>query len=163
MVSDWFIYRHVEGVSLNEKFTRPSFLTKPLELKSTKWTARKLTRANRFILLFREIPFSLLYHLLCQGGKPSGDVWEWKNSIKIVRLGCYGKHVKIQRRIFFLVRIINRLAVLNRESKQLERLQNTYLCEYIHIYIFLPFNRRSEGQKYWKFPTNPFLKNNHCL
>ena len=28
MVSDWFIYRHVEGVPLNKKFTRPSFLSK---------------------------------------------------------------------------------------------------------------------------------------
>ena len=68
--------------------------------------------------------------------------------------------------LFFLVRITNRLAVLNRESKQLEKLQNTYLSEYTYIYIyiyFLPFNRRSEGQKYWKFPTNPFLENNHCL
>ena len=91
----WFIYRHVEGVPLNKKFTRPSFLTKPLELKSTKWNARKLTRANRVILLFRKIQFSILYHFLCQGGKPSGDVWEWKNSIKIARLGCYGKHVRI--------------------------------------------------------------------
>ena len=121
MVSDWFIYRHVEGVPLNKKFTRPSFLTKPLDLKSTKWNARKLTRANRVILLFRKIQFSILYHFLCQGGKPSGDVWVWKNSIKIARLGCYGKHVRIQRRIFFLVRIINRLAGLNRESKQLKK------------------------------------------
>ena len=140
MVSDWFIYRHVEGLPLNEKFTRPSFLTKPLELKSTKWNARTLTRANRVILLFRKIQFSILYHFLCQGGKPSGDVCEWKNSIKIAGLGCYGKHVRIQRRIFFLVRIINRRAGLNRESKQLEKLQNTYLSEYIHLY-FLPFNR----------------------
>ena len=59
-----------------------------------------------------------------------------KNSIKIARLGCYGKHVRILRNFFFLVRIINRLAGLNRESKQLEKLQNTYLSEYIYLYFF---------------------------
>ena len=39
--------------------------------------------------------------------------------------------------LFFLVRITNRLAVLNRESKQLEKLQNTYLSEYTYIYIYI--------------------------
>ena len=40
--------------------------------------------------------------------------------------------------LFFLVRITNRLTGLNRESKQLKKLQNTYLSEYV---FFLPFNR----------------------
>ena len=132
---------------LNKKFTTPSFLTKP-EMHGSLHAQTDL-----FYCLEK---FGLLYHFLYQRGKPSG-VWGWKNCIKIARLGYQVNTLGYNAELFFLVRIINRLAGLNRAVKTTKEITK-YAS---HWMFFIPFNHyRSEVLK---ISTNPFLKNNHYV
>ena len=144
MVSDWFIYKHVEGVPLNKKFTTPSFLAKP------EMNGSLHAQIDLFYCLEK---FGLLYHFLCQRGKPSG-VWGWKNCIKVARLGYQVNTLGYNAELFFLVRIINRLAGLNRAVKTTKEITK-YVSRWMFFFFYLLIAR---DQKYWKFQKIRFWK-----